>query len=332
MDIHTLALHPYTVPLTNGQIRSGVLINIVDAQGNSGWGDIAPLPRWSKETLDDAFTQLDQKQDQIIKITWAAHTCFKELEKLNLFPSVSFGLESALLALLAPLPEHTVVTSALFMGSVPEILMQAKLRQAEGYTSAKLKVSNLSFEDAEYVTNELKHLFRLRIDVNRAWPKEDSLRFFAKFPFDTFDYVEEPFQNPHDLAEFSHPLAVDESYPQDLSLEQLNSLPALKAIIYKPTLQGGMLGCLALREWARKRELTLVLSGSFESDVGVVNVASLARRLSLSAPVGVGTYHYLGNYLAAPLQFSGFLMHMPAQIMMQSAALQPGCIIAKNLI
>jgi len=313
VDIHTLTLHSYTCPLTNGQIRSGVLIRIVDHQGNAGWGDMAPLPGWSQESLQEALTQFYQKQDQIIAIPWTAHSCFEELKNLELLPSLSFGLESALLSLLAPLPEHTIVTSALFMGSISEILKQAHLRKAEGYTSAKLKVSHLSFEDAEYVINELKEHFHLRIDVNRAWSKEDSLRFFAKFPIDTFDYIEEPFQNPRDLGEFSHPLAIDESYPQDLSLEQLDLLPTLKALIYKPTLQGGMLGSLLLREWTKKRDIALVLSGSFESDIGVINVASLARRLSLSAPVGLGTYHYLKNYLAAPLQFSGPLMYIPAQ-------------------
>jgi len=55
MKIQTLALYSYTIPLTTGQIRSGALVNITDEQGNSGWGDIAPLPKWSKETLEDAL-------------------------------------------------------------------------------------------------------------------------------------------------------------------------------------------------------------------------------------------------------------------------------------
>lgn len=191
------------------------------------------------------------------------------------------------------------------MGSPAEIFEQAALRHKEGYTSAKLKVCNLSFEEASQIIHQLKDLFRLRIDVNRAWKTEESLRFFAQFPLDTFDYVEEPFQNPNDLAQFPHPLAIDESFPQDLSLQQLESLPTLKALIYKPTIQGGLLGALSLNEWANKRGIALVLSSSFESDLGLAHVASIAKRLALVAPVGIGTYHYLKDHLCAePLRFS----------------------------
>lgn len=315
MKIKTLSLYPYEISLTNGQIRRGTLVNIIDQIGNSEWGEVAPLPKWSTETLDDSLLQLNQKQQEIMKVDWTAHNCFQELRQLNLLPSVSFGLESALLSILSPISEHTVSTSALLMGSPEEIMKQAELRYKEGYTSAKLKVSNLSFEEANKTINQLKDKFRLRIDVNRAWKTSDSLRFFEQFPLNTFDYVEEPFQDPNDLAVFPHPLAVDESFPQDLSLEQLESLPTLKALIYKPTIQGGLLGCLPLHDWTKKRGVELVLSSSFESDVGLANVASIAYRLSLLSPVGIGTYSYLNRHICSPaLQFSSSFVCIPAQI------------------
>lgn len=318
MKIKTFSLFDYVIFLTNRQTRQGILINIMDEQGNSGWGDVAPLPKWSYETIEDSLRQLNQKQMEIMKVDWTAVTCLDEMKKLNLLPSVVFGLESALLSILSPLPKHSVLTSALFMGSPQEILQQAELRFCEGYTSAKLKVSNLSFEQAARVIYQLKDKFRLRIDVNRAWKTDDSLRFFQQFPLDTFDYVEEPFQNPHDLALFPHPLAVDESFPETLSLEQLESIPTLKALIYKPTIQGGMLGCLSLCEWATKRGLNLILSSSFESDLGLAHVASIAYRLSLLTPVGIGTYHYLNHYICSPsLQFSHSFIHIPEKLIVK---------------
>lgn len=139
------------------------------------------------------------------------------------------------------------------MGSPQEILHQAALREQEGFISAKLKVSNHSFQEAANLIYQLKDRFRLRIDVNRAWKTDCSLKFFAQFPLDTFDYVEEPFKNPADLALFPHPLAIDESFPSDLSLKQLESLPTLKALIYKPTIQGGISGCLPVHKWAKQK-------------------------------------------------------------------------------
>lgn len=315
MKIKTFSLHPYEIPLIHGPIRKGILVNIVDHEGKSGWGEVAPLPQWSRETLEDSLQQIHQKQQEIMEVDWTDCNCLQELKKLSLLPSVSFGLESALLSILDPDLEHTVPVSALLMGSPEEIMQQAKLRQQEGYTFAKLKVSHLHFKEAAEIIHQLKDIFYLRIDVNRAWKTSESLRFFEQFSLDTFDYVEEPFQNPHDLAIFPHPLAVDESFPHDLSIDQLELIPTLKALIYKPTIQGGLLGCLPLCVWARKRGVDLVLSSSFESDLGLAHIALIASRLSLLSPVGIGTYYYLSHYLCSPaLQFSHSSVHIPIQM------------------
>lgn len=304
MKIKTLF---YQIQLINGLERAGVLVNIVDKDGKSGWGDIAPMPNFSTETLEQALKQLQT----IHKIDWKAETYLRTLRQLPLYPSVTFGLESALHSIFSPLPSHSIPTSALLMGSPKEILEQADLRQSEGFTSAKLKVNNLSFKEAEQLIYLLKDRFFLRIDVNRAWDAANSLSFFSQFSKDAFDYIEEPFKNPLELAKFQHPLAIDESFPQDLCLEQLEELPMLKALIYKPTIQGGMHRCLPLHEWANKRGVSLILSSSFESDIGLAHIASMAHRLSLQSPIGIGTYHYMSKHLC-PLTFLQASIQIPA--------------------
>lgn len=309
MKIKAIFLYAYEMP------RSGILINGVDERENSGWGEIAPLPKWSRETLEESLLQLNLKQHEILAIDWTLTNWLEELKKLNLLPAVSFGLETALLSILSPLSEYAVPTSALLMGSPQDILQQADLRKKEGFTSAKLKVGNLALGEASDLIHRLKDQFYLRIDVNRAWRTSDCLRFFSQFSLDAFDYVEEPFANPKDLRLFTHPLAVDESFPQDLTLEELELLPALKALIYKPTIQGGMLGCLSLLEWTAKRGVSLILSSSFESDLGLGCVASLAQRLTILEPVGIGTYHYLQDCLCRdPLRFSSSNVTIPARL------------------
>jgi o-succinylbenzoate synthase len=297
MKIKTLSLQPYEIPMTSGQTRRGLLLQILDEKGNRGLGETAPLPRWSVETLEEAEKEIEQRKEEICCLEWTKENSLQQIKDLSLLPSVTFGLESALLSLLDPVSSCDIATSALLMGSLEEILQQAALRKKEGYKVAKLKVSSLSFKEAKDVIYQLKDLFRLRIDVNRAWKTKDSLSFFEEFPLDAFDYVEEPFQDPKDLTLFSHPLAVDESFPGDLSLEDLERIPALKALIYKPTMQGGMASCIPLVEWARKRGVDVVLSSSFEIDVGLSSIAALAQRLSLKAPIGIGTIHFLKNHL-----------------------------------
>jgi O-succinylbenzoate synthase len=313
MQIAKLSLHAYELPLKTGK-RFGVLIHLTNDKGHSSWGEIAPLPKWSEETLEDALEQCRKKHHEILQMEWTAENCFDKLIEFDLLPSVSFGLESALLSQLQPLPDHSVKTSALFMGSLNEILEQARAKSREGYTSAKLKVGNLPFKDAAYAINQLKDQFRLRIDVNRAWNTRDSLHFFSQFSLDAFDYVEEPFQNPHDLAQFSHPLAIDESYPCDVSFKEMETFPTLKAMVYKPTIQGGMLHCLPIHAWAKKRGVSLILSSSFESDLGLAHIASMAHRLKISAPVGIGTYDFLQKHLRTiPLKLSQSILQIPGE-------------------
>lgn len=291
MKIRKIALHPFKLP-NKQNLRSGIYIQIVDQDGNEGWGECTPLPLFSLETLKDCISQFLSLQQEIIRNEWTCDGVFTDLAKLKLLPALSFGLESALLMLLAPVHDHTVKASALLMGSPKEIMQQANLRHFEGYTSAKLKVGNLNFDDAAILIHQLKNQFKLRIDVNRAWKTTASFRFFSQFDEHTFDYVEEPFQNPRDLCKFPHPFAVDESYPDELSLKDLEALPKLKALIYKPTIQGGILHCLPLKDWAIKNKITLVLSSSFESPLGLAHVSSMAHRLSLTAPIGIGTAHF----------------------------------------
>lgn len=291
MQIKKMILHPFKIP-SNKSFRSGVYIQIQDGENNEGWGECAPLPLFSKESLNDCILQFFKCQEKILSIEWTNDSLFKDLAELQLLPALSFGVESALLTLLSPIQEHVVKASALLMGTPDEIMHQANLRHLEGYTSAKLKVSNLHFDDAAILIHKLKNQFKLRVDVNRAWTTSASIRFFSQFDAHTFDYIEEPFQNPHDLCKFPHPFAVDESYPNELSLNDLESLSKLKALIYKPTIQGGVLHCLPLKEWSIKNKVSLVLSSSFESPLGLRHVSSMAHRLSLSAAVGIGTAHF----------------------------------------
>ncbi|HAB98759.1 MAG TPA: o-succinylbenzoate synthase [Parachlamydiales bacterium] len=277
--------------------------------GKKAYGDVAPLPYWSIESLEDANWQIARKKQEILAKNWKESTCLEQIKELNLYPSVSFALESALLSLLNPLPEHKVVISALFLGPPEEIIKQAEKRLEEGYVSAKLKVGHLSFAEAKKLILQLKDLFRLRIDVNRAWTTKESLDFFSFFDLDAFDYIEEPFQNPQDLMQFTHPLAIDESFPKDLSLRELEKLPHLKALVYNPTLQGGLAYCLEPYLWCKKQKISFVLSSSFESDIGLGHIASMTHRLGLSSPVGLGTEIYLTNYLRErPLLISQGIM------------------------
>lgn len=315
MKITNISIHLYQIPLKSQQIRSGALIQVTDQDANHGWGEIAPLPQFSQESLNEALHQLVQKKEDILKIDWNLQTYSSTIHQIKLYPSVEFGLESAILSILENNITGRASISALLMGSQEEILELAEKRLCEGYRSAKLKVSQLTFSDAFEIIHALKDKFHLRIDVNRAWETEESLRFFSEFPKDAFEYVEEPFKNPNDLIHFSHPLAIDESFPHHFTLEQLAKLPQLRALIYKPSIQGGEYQCSLLKKWTDSKDVSLIFSSSFESDIGLAQIALMAQRLSIVSPIGIGTYHYLASHLSAqPLQIQEAQLNVTGKI------------------
>lgn len=307
MKLKSLSYQLYDAPLSFGLLRKGAYLKIASDGGHESCGDMAPFPNWSHETLEEACQQLDTKRNVLLEIDWQKESFLSHLKNMALWPSLSFALESALSSLLQPVDKFSYPVAALLMGTAKEIEQQAIKRKAEGFTTAKVKVSQLSFKDAAQIIQQLKEIFRLRVDVNKAWPTKKSLDFFAQFSPSDFDYIEEPFQQAKDLPLFHYPLAVDESFPHLFSLEELASLPSLKALIYKPMIQGGILNAGPLADWAEKRGLSLVLSSTFDSPLALSHMARLAHQLSLNAPAGLGTYYFLNEPKPALSFVNGFL-------------------------
>ena len=273
---------PYSLPLTIPPFkREGLIVRLKDGSGREGWGEMAPLPGWSKETLRDILHRLDPR-----------------------FPSCTFALQSAREELENPLPSFSLPLSALLMGTAEEMLALGKKAIAEGFTSAKVKVGQLSFDQAKQLIDALRSDLFLRIDVNKAWTLKQAVTFFSHFPDESFESVEDPVQNEDDLAHFPFPFAID-------GIPTHWDFPNLKAVVLKPTFCGDI---RPIAEEAKARGKKVILSGVFESGVGTAAIASLAYRLGLDRdPVGLDTYRYLkGDIRKTPLIIRGGRIEVPA--------------------
>lgn len=278
-------LQPYELELTyTPKKRRGILIEL---QGY--FGDVAPLEGWSRETYEQAFEQLEQ-------------VLIHNKHDTELYPSVAFGLESVLYQVNTQKKSFSVPLSALLMGTREEILEKAAVIEKQGYKSAKLKIAQLSLADAKNVVDQLKNTFSLRIDLNKAWDLTCALEFFSYFKPCDFDYIEEPLKNTSELKNFPYPIALDES-------GYIDNVPTLKALVFKPTLLGGLTILKKTHALTKKKKLQLVLSSAFESGIGIYNIAHMANALGLTHPLGLDTYRFLKqDLLKTPLDFSkGFL-------------------------
>jgi o-succinylbenzoate synthase len=290
----------YKLPLIHSsEPRRGILLLLKNEKGQCGWGDIAPLPGWSTETLQEAYSQLKTIN-------------FEQIDVTNLYPSVAFGIESALASLQHPLTDFSPLPIiALLMGNLSEILQKSESILKQGYTTTKLKISQLPFEEALALVRELKDKIRLRIDLNRAWNLEQSVKFFSHFSPSDFDYVEEPVSRLADLKHFEFPFALDESFREGLA-DAFLDLHHCKAIVFKPTLHGGFSTCAKIKNFGKE----IVLSPSFESGIGIYHIASFIERLSLpKRPVGLDTYSFLlQDLLETPLDFFGGHFSLPSEV------------------
>ncbi len=198
-----IKLYEYRLPCSSAhwKIREGLILQI-----NEGFGEIAPLPKFSKETLADAKAEV---------LNWIR---FKTTPTL---PSVRFGIACA----------HKPLRSI--------HLPLCSLGPRDGFTTVKLKLGHLTLESAIALVLQYYRKYQLRLDCNRAWSLEQALEFAKHFKPSDFIYLEEPVRNFEELVKFSKithfPIALDESIHQNWS-----DVVSLKAIVVKPTVVGSI--------------------------------------------------------------------------------------------
>lgn len=181
--------------------REGLVLQVDDL-----FGEIAPLPGFSKETLDEARTEA---------LNWIHKDAPPTL------PSVSWGIECT------KHPLKSVHLPLCALGFRP------------GFPTVKLKLGKLPLNEAIALVKKYKNQCRLRLDCNKAWTLSQALEFVSHFEPTDFAYLEEPVQTFDELVRFSEmthfPLAVDESIHSDL-----NAIPSLTTVVVKPMIVGGI--------------------------------------------------------------------------------------------
>lgn len=314
MKITDLTIYPYSFDLCkpinirqNSLLkREGLILCIKDEFGHEKFGDIAPLPYFHQETLSEVKTLFSEIQPKLLGTHWSLrmllegdHILSDLLKKKNA-SSLHYAIEMALLCHLTPLinANDEVPVNALLIGSDEDILEKAKT--IEEYSVIKVKVSSRSPDEMLHLIDKLKPYLttnqKLRIDINRFWSTEQAEYFSDRFEPSLCDYIEEPLKNPLELLEFSSkcdlPLAFDESI-LDTPLNFLLSVPTKKALIIKPALIGSISKIFQLYEKAQFHKLQFVLTSVFESGLGHLLIAQLARFLALDSPIGLDTYQWI---------------------------------------
>lgn len=323
MILDCLAVHAYRLALTEPvvwggkpyQRREGRLLRLATQDGCIGWGDAAPLPGFSRESLSSVDAAL------VEAAAWCARRAVEPAEAVQPdsplhaaldgfgWPSsVRYAVDLALADVAAQtlgcaLPRALSARSARWLPTAGLVLggdavAHAAQRVQEGYRTVKLKVGRGAVETDAATVQAVRQAVgpdvALRLDANRAWSLDDAFRFAEGIASAAVAFVEEPLADPDALELLTRrtglPVALDET----LQAPGGAVAPWAAAAVLKPTLVGGLAATLRLAADAQRLQVPVVLSAAFESGIGLRGVVALAAATGAQA-AGLDPYRWLAT-------------------------------------
>ncbi|MCG8707049.1 o-succinylbenzoate synthase [Brenneria sp. 4F2] len=287
-------VYRYSVPMEAGVVlrnqrlksRDGLIVHLQQDEAQ-GWGEIAPLPEFSVETLTEAESAtLAQLRH------WVAGGTLAD----DLPPSVAFGLSCAQAELEQRLPETADYRKAPLCNGDPDELF-AMLQGLPGEKVAKVKVGLYeAVRDGMIVNMLLEALpdLKLRLDANRSWTRAKAdgfARYVNPALRSRIAFLEEPCKTRQDSREFARETGINIAWDESVREAdfRVEAEPGVSAIVIKPTLVGSLTRCRRLIEQAHQAGLTAVISSSIESSLGLTQLARLARWLTPDVVPGLDT-------------------------------------------
>ena len=274
--------------------RDGLFVHLSE-NGREGWGEVAPLPGFSLETLADA-------QDAVM--TWVDAWLAGQESALPSQPSAAFGLSCALAELQDTLPQAADYRAAPLCTGDPDELFAA-LAAMPGEKVAKVKVGLYEAVRDGMVVNLLLEAIpdlRLRLDANRAWTPLKAQQF-AKYVNPDYRariaFIEEPCRTRDDSRAFAQETGIAIAWDESLRETDFSfaAEPGLSAVVIKPMLTGSLERVREQVAAAHALGLTAVISSSIESSLGLTQLARIAAWLTPQTIPGLDTLNLMQTQL-----------------------------------
>lgn len=277
---------PFLCPINfNGQkigLREGLILQLQDNKKQLSFGEIAPLPGFSGESLQQASAQMIS----------LLNGGLENLQPENkLYPSVNFALHCALQKIPLTAEVNSLDPVPLLQGDNAAVIKQYRALHCPPLI--KLKVARQKVAEDQLLFKQLCRLnpcLMIRCDANRAWSTAQASCFFERIDPLRLDYIEEPtasHQTNLQLAEkYKIALALDETL-QDIDFHYQHQ-SCIKALVLKPSLIGSLSRLQSFIDIAEQQQLQAHISSSFESIIGLQQLSALANLYRKSCPVSLG--------------------------------------------
>lgn len=262
-----------------------------------GLGECAPLPDLSCDA-GPAYAERLREACHCLETTGQV-----DFESLRAFPSITFGLETALLSARASLESGDFLTlfdtpytrgetpirinGLVWMGQRDEMMarMEDKIRQ--GFRCVKLKIGAIDFEEEMSLIECLRSRFgekemELRVDANGAFRPDEAMHRLERLAAFGIHSIEQPIragqwdemarlcrQTPIAIALDEELIGINDPAQKQRLLETIRP----QYIILKPSLHGGLSGCEEWMKLAAGLDIPNWVTSALESNVGLNAIA-----------------------------------------------------------
>ena len=282
---------------------------------------------------------IDDRPDYEDKLTWLCANIDKPIaelmEALIDFPSIRFGLETALASLRsedpyelfpsdftrkeAPIP----INGLIWMGSPEFMSEQIEQKLDAGFDCIKMKIGAIDFQAELDILKHIRTRFddntiELRVDANGAFSPVEALEKLKRLSEYEIHSIEQPIKPKQWeamaalCATSPLPIALDEELigvhdPE----QQLQMLATIKPqyLIFKPSLLGGF---AATDQWitaAANFDIPWWITSALESNIGLNAICQYTFSKRTILPQGLGTGSLYTNNVEAPLVVNSGYIH-----------------------
>ena len=301
------------------------LVHLFDSL-HEGVGECAPLPDLSCDARPDYGEVLEGFCQSLCE------TGEIDYEALRTYPSMLFGLETALLNLqqgdqlfdtaFSRGEVGIPINGLVWMGSYEEMLKRMEEKLEKGFRCVKLKIGAIDFDQELDLVKRIRgrfsfHEVELRLDANGAFPFEEALYKLELLSQYAIHSIEQPIKAGQwaYMAELCResplPIALDEELigvnDPEMKAHMLNIIKP-RYIILKPSLHGGMMGCREWIEAAKQQGIGSWITSALESNIGLNAIAQFASDVygdNIRMPQGLGTGQLFTDNIPLPLEIRG---------------------------
>lgn len=292
---------PFKTALGEFRFREGIIL-VFEENEIQAFGEVAPLPGFSKETLPQVDVVLQQNKN-ILETAFAendTNQIIPILESIHQFPSLSFGLDTLKHDLAAKrngknLSEFffqeqsktVLCNTTIGIQTIENAIESISTKLKEGFNTFKLKVG-LNFLSEKEILAEIRNQFpkiKIRIDANQAWKHEEAIKNLNSISKLNIEYCEQPVYADDinslkivtQRSEIN--IAADEAVGNKNQTKRLIEEHCCNIVIIKPALMGLFENIVVTKELAETHNMEVVFTTTLDGIIGRTTSAVLASSL-----------------------------------------------------